>query len=163
MGEGVGGADVAAAGDDFAHRRKDLVGLRVEEFADGEVALGHPGAFVEQARGFEEGREIDLHRCAAQRLHASHRCAEQPFRLGVAEELEILRPRHAEAETGRAAEVETMRRQRTRILIGGIEAGGDAPARAAASSAVSAKIDTASSERQAGTTPRVRQRAAASA
>ncbi len=123
MGEGVGGADGAAAGDDFAHWRKHLLGLRVEEVTDGEVALGDPGAAIEQARGFEEGREVDFHRRAAERLHAFHRFAEQALCFGIAEELQILLHRHAEAETGRAAEVEAVRRQRARVLIVGIETG----------------------------------------
>jgi hypothetical protein len=65
-GEGIGGALRLTAGDDLAHRREDLFGVRVEEVTDGLVAFRHPGATVEQAGGFQKRCQIDFHRCAAE-------------------------------------------------------------------------------------------------
>ena len=57
------------------------IGMGIEERADRGVALGHPRAFVEQARGLQEGRQLDLDALAAQRLQLAHRFAEQALRL----------------------------------------------------------------------------------
>ena len=82
--------------------------MRIEKRTDRGVAFGHPRSFVEQPGGIQEGRQLDLHALAAQRLELAYRIVEQSFRLAVAEELQILRTRHTETERRCAAEVEAV-------------------------------------------------------
>src|SRR5690606_20797007 len=64
-GEIVRGAALVAGGDDGAGDRQQRVRLRRQQRCRHQVAFGEPGAVVEQARGGEKRREIDLHRGAA--------------------------------------------------------------------------------------------------
>ena len=140
----------------LARHRMQRLGFDARAAIGRDVALGHPGPFVEQARGLENGAKSTSRALAAERLESLHRVVEQTRVLRVAEELELRRARHAEAEAGAAPQPRAPRaaRRATRDRAASKPRGYACSTRAA-SSAVSAKIDTQSSERQAGTTPRM--------
>ena len=63
------GIDTTDGGCFFQHRldhRQDGLRLLLNQCAGDAVAFCHPGAGIQQARSFEEGREVDFHRFAAQ-------------------------------------------------------------------------------------------------
>ena len=118
-------------------------------------ALGDERTVVEQAGGLAERREIELDALAAQRLQMGERPVEHIGGVDVAEEFQRGARGHAEAKARRArprleadgVRLGTRRRIVRVVPAGDVRDGG-------ASSTVSAKTDTQSSERQAGTTPR---------
>ena len=150
--EEVGRGVAARARDDAAHRRVERVGVRVEERADSRVPLGHVRALVEHRRDGAPRREVDLAGHAAQRGEARRRRVERLRRARVAEELELVAARDREGERAAAG---AARSSSARAGASGDSRLAAAANTRAASATVSAKIDTQSSERQAGTTPRV--------
>ena len=95
--------------------------MGIKKFADRGIALGNPGAVVEQLRGVEERLQVDLHRGAAHVFERLDARAEYFFAFGVAEELQAGRLRHAEAEFRSRPEIKTVGLRRTRERIPGIE------------------------------------------
>ncbi len=83
--------------------------------------------------------------------------AKQPLALGIAEKFELIGAGHAEAAAADLAAAPSRPPSRPRRRENGSAASKPAAtsSTSSASSAVSAKIETQSSERQAGTTPRV--------
>ena len=120
-GKAFGRRGRCAAGDDLPGDREHRLRMLVEELADAHVSFGDPRPLVEQARGFEERREIDLHTHRAKLLQLRHRLREQLFRFGIAEELQLVRPRHAHPATGKAGGQRVAAKRRAAgIGVGGV-------------------------------------------
>jgi hypothetical protein len=130
IGVGIGRAPALGAADDLAQHRQQRLGLLVKEVADGGVALGHPGAVVEQARGVEEEAQVDGHAFAAEFGNAHDRFVIQARGIGVAEEFQIFFFRDADLEARRTAntvntaEVESVPLGPARVWIACVEGGG---------------------------------------
>ena len=154
-GEGVDGRVAAGAFDDAADDRVHVVGMLLDEVADGGEALGDPRSGVEQFGGGAEDGEVDLDLASAQRFQ----CVRRPWRRA--------RRRHRRrrirvgpraAHRSEIARQPTARRLRRGAAIAGVgvlgvEAAWRRVQTVCASSQLSAKIETQSSERHAGTTP----------
>ena len=97
--EGVGGAEARRAADDLAHGWVEGLGLRGEQLAHHAVALGHPGAFIQQRRHCEQRREVQLHHQLAQAAGALDGGGEHRRIADIAEEGRRLR--HADARSSR--------------------------------------------------------------
>ena len=154
--EGVDGGVAAGAFDDAADHGVHVVGVLLDEVADGGVALGDPGAGVEQFGGGAEEGEIDLDFASADGFQARDGFGVERGGGVVAEEFELVGGRNAEAERARRATARHPRRGAARARR---DRRGRSRARrvqtVCASSQLSAKMETQSSVRQAGTTPRV--------
>ena len=94
---------IGAACDDLARDVEHRVGLRGQQRLGGEISLGHPRTFVQQARGFEQRLDVDFARLATELAQALHAGVEQLRVRRVAEELELRGPRHARSGTSRLA------------------------------------------------------------
>src|SRR5262245_13923621 len=93
--------------------------MRIEEGADGIVALGHPWTFVEESRSGVKRRVVDIDRCAAKRSHARDRFfVEHPI-AGIPEEFAAASREDAESE---AAKRQAFSLPCARIGIGSVEA-----------------------------------------
>ncbi len=79
--------------------RQYRVGLGFDQFAGDAVAFGHPGPFIEQAGGFEEGGEVDLDGLAAEGLESFDGGGEQRRALGAAEEFQLFGHAETKART----------------------------------------------------------------
>ena len=105
--------------------RSYYVRIGQEKGFDGGQALGHPGPLVEQARGLEEGGEVNLHRLATQILKPLYAGGKQRLGLVVAEKCQLLRARHAKAESSLGRRLPGPRAVADRVGpgvgIGGIE------------------------------------------
>src|SRR5690606_35815954 len=101
---------VADALEQLSHGRVHRRGRALEELRDDEVALGDPGAAVEQARELQERPEVDGDELCSERLEGAPIPSEGRCRPLVTVELELRRdgeaPGSAEATRGpRAAGV----------------------------------------------------------
>ena len=129
----------------------------VDEVADGDVAFGDPRSLIEQPRGLQERVQVDLDQPRAEPFGDAQRGGESAPRPRRCRKNGVGRraARRGGSRTGCAAPW----RRRPRRRGGENGSAASKPSAAAstssASSAVSVKIDTQSSERQAGTTPRV--------
>ena len=154
-GKGVGGERTRPAGDDLTRDRVQSIRAAVDEISNCDVTLGDPWSLVEQPRRFKEGAKIDLDEFAAETLDAPQRLAEEALAFAVAEKLQLAWTRRPEPRSLDDA------RARAAVRLRGARR--DPPRRipcatastSPASSAVRAKIETQSSERHAGTTPRL--------
>ena len=124
--EGFDRGGLRAAQGDLPGDREDRFRLAFDEGLDGVVALGHPGAAIEQAGGFEEGLEVQFHRDAAQAFQPGDRIGEERRVVFVAKKGPLIRTGDAEAEglTGREAPAVGLRR--ATVGVGLVEASDDA-------------------------------------
>ena len=138
------------------HRMDRLrVALASSGAIDG-VALGHPGALVEQRGHRVERREVDLARAARRRPRSAAQAASKAACLRRVAEEAAASPASARRSPDAAAAAPAAP-TRDRAAHRGPPASYAGRRRvdaAQASSTVSAKIETQSSVRQAGTTPR---------
>ena len=86
----------------FAGHRMQRLRLGLDEVADGGIALGHPGALVEQRGGGEERREVDGS-TGAPAGQQRERGVEGGFGLGAAEDAAGARRGRRSAPTGGSA------------------------------------------------------------
>src|SRR5579863_8408373 len=97
--------------------------MPIDKIADGDIALGDPGTFVEQPRCFEERRKVDLDEFAAHFLDPAQQGAKKPGAFGVAEIVELARLGDAETSAFDVLRAWAARRVRiTRERVGGVEA-----------------------------------------
>lgn len=122
--KGLHGAGPCPAEGDLPGDREDRLGLDFDEILDGVVALGDPRAAVEQAGGVEEGAEVHFDWRAAKGRQACHRGLEQSGVVRVAEVVQLLRARHAEAEGLAGRKAAAMGFHRTAVGVCFIEAAG---------------------------------------
>ena len=129
---------------------------RVQHVFQGRQPLGQPGAFVEQRRDLAERREVDFRLAPAPLFEASLGLLEETGLASIAEKLQVGRTRHGEGNVGGGCS----RRFRPAGVARRLAAT-DLADSVWASAAVSAKIETQSSDGQAGTTPSVLSRSGA--
>src|SRR5260370_10655737 len=89
-----------SARDDLRRHREQRIGMGLHESADRGVAFRNPRSLVEQPRGIEEGREVDLHADAARGFETRDARIEQPRVFRVAEELQLVAAWYPETESG---------------------------------------------------------------
>ena len=70
--------------------RQHGIGLRFNQLSSDAVTLGYPRAFIEQARSFREGFEIQFHCHATQRFQMFDGGGEQRWAFRAAQEFQLL-------------------------------------------------------------------------
>ena len=121
-GEGVGGGERLGFVDDAPRDGMHIARMLAEKRADRRVALGHPGAFVEQRRRLVEGRHIDLDQFSAEIPQQLHAGAPGCLGGGVAEEPLVRRARNADDRMRRDC-AQAPERNRPRVRIFSVLAG----------------------------------------
>ena len=126
----------------------------------GQISLRDPGPLVKQSRRRIERLDIDLDDLGADFGNLRQRRFVSRFRNAIPEEQTLAGQRHAEPQAFSASDhgAQPAERAGTGSAASGT---GDHLSIAMASSTVSANTETQSSVRQAGTTPAVRNKAAA--
>ena len=71
--------------------RMQRFGPTIDEVANRNIALGDPRPLIEQSRGLEERRKIDLDKFAAEALDPPQHLGEEPLALCVAEKFKLAR------------------------------------------------------------------------
>ncbi|MCY1403418.1 hypothetical protein D9M71_185980 [compost metagenome] len=118
--------DIRRLGQYCAYNWQHRLRVLLHQLASHAVALGHPRPFVEQPRGFEEGREVERDGFTPQCLQPFDGLGEQHRALGATEVLQVFAARHAEAERPWLAEGRGVVPQRVgaAVFVAGVEPGG---------------------------------------
>ena len=121
-GERIGGGEAGGLADDLQRHGMQVLAMPLHDRPDGGIALGHPGALVEQGGGGEERRHVDVDEARAEPLQHLH--AGGPGGLGfrIAEEAQVRRSRHADGQVRRrlaqGAQLDCARERIARVVAG---------------------------------------------
>ena len=94
--EGIDRIELETALDDCSRDRMRFIRVLCDEFADRRRPLRDPGAFVEQARSFEEAREVEFDDSCARRPRMVDRLLERLRGAPIAEEVAVLFSRYSQ-------------------------------------------------------------------